>query len=314
MEHNNQKQAEIASGFDACPSCNGGEWKSARMVVMEGTTNTKGALNGVITDPGAFSGGLKSFLLSDRWFSWDYPIDTAIGLTSMTALVEEIKKLMVAHGSKYRIPPPPSAPQPISPDEKISPIAPDKPPAEPPLPPKPVPPEYKPWYRHFLHFLKVFGIIAVIGGIFFSLFLGPSALAAALVLYLFSMVVLLGGSFSENRRLESEYRKELWRYPSQVEEARRQHRKNCEQYEKDLRTYELQRIIADRQKSEEEATLAAFRKDLDKYEQEKRDVMAAREMLWTLARVCMRCGTAYLSNDCTAPHIHADSPQAEAAR
>ena len=63
---------ELNKGSDVCPSCKSHEWKSARMIVMEGTTNTKGTVKGAVTDLGRLSGGFKEFLLSDRWFSWDY--------------------------------------------------------------------------------------------------------------------------------------------------------------------------------------------------------------------------------------------------
>ena len=92
----------IESGSDVCPSCQSNSWKSAKMVVMEGTTNTTGTLDGKITDPGKLSGGVRNFLLSDRWFSWDYPIEAEIGLTSSTGLVEEVS-LLSDGGSLYHL-------------------------------------------------------------------------------------------------------------------------------------------------------------------------------------------------------------------
>ena len=89
-------QSEIESGSNVCPSCKSDSWKRARMVVMEGTTNTTGILDGTITDPGKLSGGMRNFLLSDRWFSWDYPIEAEIGLTSSTELVEEVRRMPTA--------------------------------------------------------------------------------------------------------------------------------------------------------------------------------------------------------------------------
>ena len=95
--------SEIEQGSDVCPSCKSDSWKSAKMVVMEGTTNTAGTIDGKITDPGMFSGGVRNILLSDRWFSWDNPIEAEIGLTSSTGLVEEVKRLMVNHSPKVQM-------------------------------------------------------------------------------------------------------------------------------------------------------------------------------------------------------------------
>jgi len=53
---------------------------------MEGATNTTGKLDGTITDPGKLSGGMREFLLSDRWFSWGYPIESEIGLQSFQSI------------------------------------------------------------------------------------------------------------------------------------------------------------------------------------------------------------------------------------
>ena len=109
---NNKAEDEIESGSDVCPSCKSDSWKSAKMVVMEGTTNIKGSLDGAVTDPGKLSGGVRNFLLSDRWFSWDYPLDAQIGLTSSTGLVEEVKRFMVVHDSKLKLPAAPVPPPP----------------------------------------------------------------------------------------------------------------------------------------------------------------------------------------------------------
>jgi hypothetical protein len=53
---------------------------------------------------------MRNFLLSDRWFSWDKPIEANIGLTTSTSLVEEIKRLMVDNSLGFQLPPPPTPP------------------------------------------------------------------------------------------------------------------------------------------------------------------------------------------------------------
>jgi hypothetical protein len=122
------------------------------MVVMEGTTNTQGKLDGNLTDPGAFSGGVRNFLLSDRWFSWDSPIELAVGTTSTTGLAEEIKKLMINHRPQVLKP---IIQKPILPNEPrktgsvvkaVQPVEPIKPK----MPTEPSKPDFKPWYRHFI--------------------------------------------------------------------------------------------------------------------------------------------------------------------
>jgi hypothetical protein len=114
MDKNGTKDNKIHSGLEACPSCKSDSWKSAKMVVMEGTTTTEGSLGGAVTNPGAFSGGVRDFLLSDRWFSWDYPIDAQIEFITITGLVEEIKKLMTNNRPQIRKP---TIKKPTQPDE-----------------------------------------------------------------------------------------------------------------------------------------------------------------------------------------------------
>lgn len=290
MEPDNTKETEVKSGFEVCPSCNSDGWKSAKMVVMEGTTNTKGNLEGVITDPGAFSGGVRNFLLSDRWFSWDYPIGAAIGLTSVTGLVEEIKRLMVSHGSKVQMPTVPIEPRKLGYLERITR---DNPSvngrqAEPPIPTKPVLPEDKPWYRHFFASLISLAVGWLIVGLIFAIFIGPMAMVAVLALYLISIPISFVSSFRANKRQKIEYAEKLRLYPQQVSDAAEKYRADCERYEK-----------AEMQKREEERAMLQYQQEMTEYEQAKERVLKVRESLWERARVCMRCGTAYLSGDDT---------------
>ena len=49
-------------------------------------------------------------LLSDRWFSWDYPTEADIGLNTSTGLVQEVKRFMVEYGPSVQMPSPPPKP------------------------------------------------------------------------------------------------------------------------------------------------------------------------------------------------------------
>ena len=40
--------------------------------------------------------------------------------------------------------------------------------------------------------------------------------------------------------------------------------------------------------------MPVYKKQLSEYEANMNEIMKARELLWERARICMRCGTAYL--------------------
>lgn len=104
---------------DGCPKCGGQDWKSAKLVVLEGTTKTEGALEGELVEKGAFhGGGVRDFLLSDRWFSYESPLSAQFSSTTTSVLVDEIKALMVTEGAQRPMPPTPAEPpQLIKPQE-----------------------------------------------------------------------------------------------------------------------------------------------------------------------------------------------------
>ena len=191
---------KIDSNSDVCPSCNSDSWKSAKMVVMEGTTWTTGTIDGTVTDPGRLSGSFKAFLLSDRWFSWDYPIEAKIGLSSSTGLVDEVKRLMVDHASALQMPSPPIRTYPLA--------------LKAPIPPK-----------------------------------------------------ILKKPTSESIKQETL-------------NAQKRFIKDLEIYNKAEAPYKKQ-----------------YKKQLAEYKKEKSNFLKARESLWDRARICMRCGTAYLAGN-----------------
>lgn len=153
MEHNNHTNT-IVNCHSKCPTCNSDTWKSAKMIVMEGTTKIEGKITGENTDPGAFSGGTRNLLLSDRWFSWDQKIELEAELTSVNGLVEQVKRLMVAHAPLSEMPskpielPLPLKPQPPQRPSLVRIITPT-PPKEPEKPKPPAEPLDLSWSTHF---------------------------------------------------------------------------------------------------------------------------------------------------------------------
>ena len=179
---NNTGPTDAENGITNCPSCKSDNWKSAKMIVMEASSNIRDLTQDSSPDHEPIPGGsFRAFLLSDRWLSLDEQIDFGGGL------VEEVKRMMVSEFSKKPMPSKPSYPdKPMPPQKiKIEKIAfptkdrvvkqevpqktvPEKiKPVEPKMPKKPkMPtsvkkdllnkeksldrPEIKKWYRHFL--------------------------------------------------------------------------------------------------------------------------------------------------------------------
>lgn len=101
-----------------CPSCHSDQWKSARLVVLEGTSHSKGNLTGSMTDPGKLSGHISDIFLSDRWFSFNHPIALESEGVTFTAFAESIKAVLVVEGRKI-----PDAVRPANPPTPKEPVA-----------------------------------------------------------------------------------------------------------------------------------------------------------------------------------------------
>jgi hypothetical protein len=101
-----------------CPSCHSDQWKSARLVVLEGTSHSKGNLTGAMADPGKLSGRLSDIFLSDRWFSFEHPIALESEGVTFTAFAESIKAVLVVEGR--RIPDAVRPADPPTPKEPVS--------------------------------------------------------------------------------------------------------------------------------------------------------------------------------------------------
>lgn len=279
---------KIGSGYDACPSCKSDSWKSAKLIVLEGTSITKGGASGKVTDPGALSGGVRELLLSDRWFSWDHEIDIGIGLTTTNGLAEEVKLLMVANSTLAVMPPIPPEPKKIGPLEKIRPIKPVKPVLE-----KPVKPEKKPWWVYFLKStvtaLKISVAIWFIVGLLFNFTLGFFISLTALII---SLPINITRSFWGNERAKNTYNEKVRNFPAEI----KQYKININQYELSMEKYHADCQAAIKQDEDAAHALAIYQTKMIEYERERNQVLKTRELLWERARVCMRCGTGYLGN------------------
>ena len=95
---------------ETCPKCHAQDWKSAKLVVLEGTTKTKGSLEGELVEKGALRGSVRDFLLSDRWFSYESPITAEFASITTSVLVDEVKALLVSEGAARPMPLPPEKP------------------------------------------------------------------------------------------------------------------------------------------------------------------------------------------------------------
>ena len=135
MSFQNTLNLEIGTGTEICTACKSDKWKSAKMVVMEGTTLTIG------TTTSESHSAFRDFLLSDSWFSWEKMIDTGVVFSTRTGLVEEVKKFMIAQGSMVQIPNVPLLPCCSSEPQRPQEIQEPQMPTLKPLPKKPIPPD-----------------------------------------------------------------------------------------------------------------------------------------------------------------------------
>jgi len=166
-----------------CPKCSSDQWKSARLVIAEGTTNSTSNLKGNITEKGSLSANPRDWYLADRWFSYDNPIEAEINTTSSSLIVDQVKQLMVSAAEGRMLPSPPLEPSQIiyrpapikrtvsKPDWFKSDPAGKTPPTEPPKPNSPLnnldPFNEKSWLQNYFEkLISSFIWIAILLGIF----------------------------------------------------------------------------------------------------------------------------------------------------
>ena len=269
-----------------CPACGSDDWKSAKLVILENTTNIEGGGRGNVRDPGMFSGSGREFFLSERWFSWDNPIDLRLELTATTKLVEEVKNFMLSYSDRLGSP----KPQPhVRPDkrkffrgyEEPAPLARRR------ILKSVTIPEL-PKRRTFIQRLSQL-IFNIIGSAFFavlavaisSFFLDYTMNEAIIMVGMFFVIILLhirGYQKAEQApqdlpqqmtRKEKEYREEREAY----RRSRARYLRRSEEYEAEVRRYEA------------ESSAHAGR---------VMHMESLRDLVWKSARVCMRCGKCYL--------------------
>ena len=296
---------DIGSGSDTCPSCKSHAWKSAVSVVMEGTSNAKNTFAANASTTATHSGDRTASLLSDRWFSWDYPIEADIGLSSSTGLVQEVKRFLAEWGPAVQMPLPPTEPgQNTSAmnmrKETSDSLLATQPPTELipsgiPVKPKEASKITKTSMRTRLSIVIVPSLVGLTGA--YSLF-GNDVVAVFSLLIIFASLMIVAGfqirkllitkmSGNESDLKEREklpqtlehYAKDRKRFQEEAKHFRVRYEKS----ERRLREYKLST----------EAT-AIYELQLAEYGNKRRAVLKARERLWERTRLCIRCGTAYL--------------------
>jgi hypothetical protein len=290
----------------ACPSCGSPHWKSARTIVLEGTTMSGGKLEGSVRDKGMFGGGVRSFLLSDRWFSRDYALKADIHFDTMTALAESIRTLLVAQGELRAFPSRPTPKKTIGIFERVRPVKPTYP-ELPPLPAAPLAPNDKPWSARYREEEAPWLVMIVFTG-FVATLLSALMLDTTTVVPVatfFGAAFLLRIPYGVHRARDGN-RRALAEHENCVEEHRRKlaaitarRQSLLESFKKDSAKYEDALRKAEAQANFEAAEAAHFERESAIFEQAWNEVILYRERLWDLTRVCSRCSNVYLRDEAT---------------
>lgn len=271
---------------EACPKCKSDQWKSAKLVVLEGTTVTDGRLAGNLTDPGRLSGGVREFLLSDRWFSWDHKIDAGVELRTRSALVDEVKRVLVEAAQQI-----PKIVHPGDPPPEV--ITKPSKPSFPEAPAKPIAPTPTRWYAHFAASMKTLFLVLALGMVAVLIFW-----TAMSVRYIQLSVLLLGlgipinfiRSFSGDKRASLAFAKAEEAYSDETIK----YNIDIRVYENRLRRYEEDCKKADEERAQHAIAVNQYEQRLARYREEEASRLLARDALWERARLCTRCGTAYI--------------------
>jgi hypothetical protein len=292
------------------------------MIAMSSITKTSGNISGsasgTSSDPSLFSG---NFLTADHWFSKtstvNMNVDLDINLTTTNGLLHEIKLLMLSYNSITQIPKSPEKPKiPIEPRkigyfERITPVEPLMPkvPQKAELPDLPL---NQPWYVNYKEIVvdnTKFSILVTIAITCFNNFNLKPGVLFGLAWCGFSIVFGFPASFFKNKQRRKEYAETLKRNDTNYERDMKNHDKALQFYVKQFQNYKIQCEKADAQQKAEADSFSLYEKKCLEYENEysqyekkyslfitqKNEVMKIREILWHRARLCMRCGTAYIA-------------------
>ena len=98
-----------------CPRCGSGDWKSSKLVLMEGVSSSDGKVDLGATERGVFGESkafdITAFLLSDRWFDFEkYQISGGLEISTQSGLAKAVELAVRQAGSLLKIPEEPVAP------------------------------------------------------------------------------------------------------------------------------------------------------------------------------------------------------------
>jgi hypothetical protein len=97
---------------NCCPKCDSDQWKSAKLVILEGTNRTEGKIEGEIIKKGSLNSvDPRDWFLADQWFSYEDPFHADIKTTTNSILVDQVKEMMINAASDRPMPIPPVEPQ-----------------------------------------------------------------------------------------------------------------------------------------------------------------------------------------------------------
>ena len=305
-------EKDIRLGSATCPTCKSDRWNSAITVAMEGTTNAKGTVIKTANAAAKQAGNPHESLLSDRWFSWDYPIEADIGLNASTGLVQEVKRFMVEYGPVVQMPSPPQKPNHASSIWNSPKETRDSPSVDQAPTPRITVGDPVTWkgsrqsaVKSKLARLSIVFAPLMIGLTGAYVLFGHDFISALSLLIIFASITTVA-AFKvkriprDNLAEDETDRKDI----ENLSETLKHYAKDREKFQEEVKRFrsryeesdkilsEYKKLIEEKRRAEQET--AIYEKQLAEYDVQKLDVLKTRELLWERARLCTRCGTAYL--------------------
>jgi hypothetical protein len=259
--------------------------------------NVSGSAIGISELPGILAG---NFFTADHWFSkksqMNMDLNLDVNLTTTGALFEELKLLMLSYESITKMPEMPIEPNKIGFFDRIIPVEPQKP-IEPKKFELPEVPVNQAWYIHYKNMIFDAGIFVIFLAIIIG-FITRDLLGAfiGLILWIAAAILFFPLSFFQNKKNLKKHDELLKIIPLQYEKEKENYKAALKNHEKNFQIYLIECEKAEKQKINEEESFATYKINYDKYITQKNKVLKIRELLWHRARLCMRCGTAYMSH------------------
>jgi hypothetical protein len=304
----NISDKDFRPGSATCPTCKSDRWNSAIKVVMEGSTNTNSTVIKTVNSAAKQAGNLHKSLLSDRWFSWDYPIEADIGLNASTGIVQAVKRFMVEYGPIVQMPSPPQKPNQATFVSNST----EEPHDSPSVAQAPTPcgtvedPVTWTESRQFTVRSKLARLLIVIVPLIIGLtgayvLFGHDFISALSLLIIIASITTVA-AFKvkwiprDNMAKAETGRKDIEILSETLEHYAKDRGKFQEEAERFRRRYEdFERRLSEYKILAEET--AIYEQQLTDYRNKRCAVLKARERLWELTRLCIQCGTAYLGPD-----------------